>query len=399
MMGNADIVLSHDFLPKVGGAHAWLYEVYRRWPDPVRLLTLAPGDAATAQAGQAFDALPHGSLSIGRVLGPMSDLDAKSPACWRAFASHVREIRRSAGAPVRLHALRAFPEGIEGLLATLLAPRTTRLITYTHGEEILIAGTSRQLQWITRRVYGQSSLVIANSDNTRRMVLEACPAARVAVIHPGVDAATFVQPQDRLVAQRQEWGCGNDTIVLATVARMEARKNQCMVIRAVGDLVAAGLDVIYVCAGDGPERSALQELATGLGLAERVRFPGSISEAAKRLVFAAADIHIMPSVQLGEMIEGFGIVFLEAAASGVPSICGRSGGQLEAVQEGRTGLSVDGRDQSAIAAAVDRLARDADLRRQMGANARVFAASLDWQLVVARTQQEIRRAEGAGVAA
>jgi len=166
---------------------------------------------------------------------------------------------------------------------------------------------------------------------------------------------------------------------------MEARKNQAGVLRAIAELRRSGVDVAYVCAGDGQERAALTQLAGELGIAERVRFPGPVSEAQKRLLFASVDIHAMPSVQIGEMIEGFGIVFLEAAAAGVPSICGDSGGQTEAVRNGETGLVVDGRDPANIAAALRTLAVDSELRRGMGRNSRRWAADFDWARVRART--------------
>jgi len=90
-------------------------------------------------------------------------------------------------------------------------------------------------------------------------------------------------------------------------------------------------------------------------------------------------------VQIGEMIEGFGIVFLEAAAAGVPSICGDSGGQTEAVKNGETGLVVDGRDPAIIAAALRTLAVDTELRQRMGRNGRRWAADFDWARVRERT--------------
>jgi phosphatidyl-myo-inositol dimannoside synthase len=98
----------------------------------------------------------------------------------------------------------------------------------------------------------------------------------------------------------------------------------------------------------------------------------------------------MPSVQLGEMIEGFGIVFLEAAAAGVPSICGNSGGQMEAVRDGETGIVVDGRESANIATALRQLAREPQRRAQMGRNGRVWAEGFDWQRVCARTLEATR---------
>ena len=141
----------------------------------------------------------------------------------------------------------------------------------------------------------------------------------------------------------------------------------------------------YLCAGDGPERARLERLAHAEGVERFVRFPGAVPDAEKWRVFAACDLHVMPSIQAGSMIEGFGMVFLEAAAAGKPSICGRTGGQLEAVGDGITGIAVDGTSVAELAQAIRRLAHDPALRSSMGAAALERAAAHDWSQVAART--------------
>ncbi len=395
LLGGAqsDVVVSFDFLPQIGGAHLWLYEVYRRWGSQVEVLTRQYSPApAEAEAEREFDRGPHGALRIHRRARPVAAIDLLDPGCLRSFGSHVLAIGRLAGQPVtRVHALRAFPEGFAALLYKTLHPRSCRLITYAHGEEVLIARTSRQLKLMAKRVYAASNLVIANSENTRRVVKDLCPSAKVVCIHPGVDAAAFARDEGSGAAYRNQlpWPAG--TVVVCTVARMEARKNQATVIRAIGDLRKQGLPIAYVCGGDGPERGRLERLATESGVREWVSFPGRMSESDKRQVHWAADIYAMPSVQVGEMIEGFGIVFLEAAASGLPSVCGNNGGQSEAVLDGSTGVMVDGSDHRAVAAAISKLARDPALRASMGRAGQEWAAQHDWSNIVRRTLTELDR--------
>lgn len=382
-----DIAISYDCLPKIGGAHMWLYEVYRRWPTPVSIFTseYSP-DAATAAAERAFDAVHHGSVTIRRRARPIRQLSLLSPDCLASYRAHVRALRElSAGGPVRLHALRAFPEGFAGLLYKWRHPRSTRLIVYAHGEEILIGRLSRQLNWMTRRVYAAADLVIANSESTRRLVLETAPRARVTTIHPGVDVAAFTPAPAAVTAWRDALGWSADTVIIGSVARMEARKNQAALIRAVAKVRAEGGAVALVCGGDGPERERLTALARELQVEDRVRFAGPVSDPEKKLIFAGCDIHAMPSVQLGEMIEGFGIVFLEAAAAGKPSICGDIGGQAEAVLDGKTGLVVDGRDDARVTEAVRSLVRDRALRERLGREGLAWASEHDWSAVLART--------------
>jgi phosphatidylinositol alpha-1,6-mannosyltransferase len=388
-----DILVSFDFLPRFGGAHSWMYEQYRRWPTPVRVVTTCPSpDPAEAKRERAFDAADHGSLTVARIVAPARDTKLHDPRYWAAIASELRAIASSTSEPVTgLHALRGFPEGIPALLYRRLLRRNVPLVTYAHGEEILVARTSRQLTTVARAVYRGSDLIIANSERTCRMVADLCPSARVVRISPGVDAAGFRVAADQAARYRRSWDWPDGTIVVATVARMEPRKNHAMVLRAVAELRRRGLSLAYYCAGDGEERRHLEELATALGLAPWVRFPGPVTDAEKRLAFAACDIHAMPSIQVGPMIEGFGIVFVEAAAAGVPSVAGSTGGQAEAVRDGETGLVVDGTSLAAVCGALERLAADPGLRGRMGAAGREWAAQNDWDLIARKAYAEIRR--------
>lgn len=387
----SELVVSFDFPPQVGGAHLWLYEVYRRWGSEVSVLTEQySSDPAVAEAQLGFDRGEDGSLRIHREAPRLAAIDLLHPACLRAFWSQSAAIARlSAGRATRLHALRAFPEGFAALLYKTLHPRSCQLITYAHGEEVLIARTSLQLKLMAKRVYSASDLVIANSENTRRFVHDLCPGARVVCIHPGVDAAAFARDEKAGAAYRAQWPWPSGTVVVCTVARMEARKNHAAIIRAIGELRKKGLPVAYVCGGDGPERENLATLVADMELRQWVSFPGRLSERDKRQVHSAADVYAMPAIQTGEMIEGFGIVFLEAAASELPSISGNTGGQPEAVLDGRTGFVVDGSDPRAVAATIAKLARDPALRASMGRAGREWAAQHDWPCVVTNTRAEL----------
>jgi phosphatidylinositol alpha-1,6-mannosyltransferase len=293
---------------------------------------------------------------------------------------------------VILHCLRAFPDGFAGALRKLLYPRSTMLVVYAHGEEVLIADTSRQLRLMAKCAYTTADLIIANSESTRRLVNQLCPNGKTVCVHPGVDPASFqIAPEDR-AKYRASWQWPADTIILSTIARMEPRKNHRMGIEVLKKLRSEGVPLAFVCAGEGDERVRLEEMAEAKGLREWIRFPGAISEHEKRLLFAASDIYAMPSIQLGEMIEGFGIVFLEAAAAGIPAVCGNTGGQSEAVLNMETGIVVDGQDLNDVAAAARNLAIDPELRRRMGERGRRWAAEHSWELVVARTKEEIQRA-------
>ncbi len=394
MTAVADTIVSLDFLPRNGGAHCWLYEVYRRWPTPVRALTEWPSEEVVEHARQvAFDADPHGALELQRVLRPVGDISLLRPAFLGTMRQHLAALAPPRGVSRHtLHVLRAFPEGIAPALYRMRHPLESRLVTYAHGEEILVARSSRQLHAVARAVYRLSDLVIANSENTARLVREEAPNARVQVINPGVDNSIAARGIQGAREYRRTHGFDDSEVLLATVARMEARKNQSAVIRAVAQLRSEGCAVSYLCAGDGPERPRLERLARTEGVERFVRFPGAVPEAEKWQVFAACDLHVMPSIQVGSMIEGFGMVFLEAAAAGKPSICGRTGGQLEAVNDGITGFAVDGTSAAELAEAIRRLAHDPALRARMGAAALEHASGRDWRRVALQTVELARAA-------
>ena len=395
----SDVLVSYDFPPMIGGAHSWLYQLYRRWPTEVQVLTAQYAkDEHERSEQKEFDRLRHGSLQIWRKADATHQIDIRSfqylSSLWHQ-ASDIARIGRTAAASERtaydvIHALRAFPEGVAAWLSWRRNHRRSRLVTYVHGEEILVSQTSRQLAMLSKRVYQDSHLVIANSKNTQKILESEYPGVESVSIHPGVDVKLFANLPDFREKRRNTKGWPQGTVIVLTLARMEPRKNHAMVIRAVAKLRAEGVSVALVCGGDGPERQSLESLAYDLGVSPWVHFEGAVREEEKPNLFASADIFAMPSISVGAMIEGFGIVFLEAAAAGLPAVCGNTGGQLEAVRNERTGLAVDGESLEAVASAINRLIRDGCLRRELGEAGRGWAAENDWEIQGKKVQSAIR---------
>ena len=394
----SDVLVSYDFPPMIGGAHSWLYELYRRWPTEVQVLTAEYArDEYWASREREFDALTHGSLRISRTAKTSHQIDLLSGkyvvSLWQQ-AGQIQTLAgssntRSAGCDV-IHALRAFPEGVAGWLCCRRRPHSTRLVTYVHGEEILVSQTSRQLTMLAKRVYRDSDLVIANSESTRRMLADAYPGVESVNIHPGVDVSKFSNTPNSGMCYRSKCGWPDDTVVVLTLARMEERKNHAMVIRAVAKLRAEGIPVALICGGDGSERERLAALVEDLQMSQWIRLIGVVAEKDKPSLFSSADIFAMPSITVGAMIEGFGIVFLEAAAAGVPTISGNTGGQKEAVLHEKTGISVDGESLGAVVSAIKRLACNVDLRRAFGEAGRRWAAENDWDVLGKQVQSAVQ---------
>jgi phosphatidylinositol alpha-1,6-mannosyltransferase len=168
--------------------------------------------------------------------------------------------------------------------------------------------------------------------------------------------------------------------MLLSIGRLQRRKGHDLVIRALGACREFAPRLTYVVVGDGDERLRLEGLVAALGLGDRVTFEGEVPAAALPAYYAACDIFVMPNRVDGVDIEGFGIVFLEAAAAGRPTIGGKSGGVPEAIDENRTGLLVEGTDVEELAGALRRLAGSKDLRQRMGDAGRArVVGQFNWQ--------------------
>lgn len=262
------------------------------------------------------------------------------------------------------------------LFATLeeswLAYWTHRLLRlphvfFAHGNEVL--ATARSTWPKARHALLEAAAVIAVSQYTRNLLVEmGVRPERIVIIHPGCDLQHFrrhdVGPADiaRLSGGRPH------RHRLLTVGNLVPRKGHDMVLRALAAMQATHPDVLYLIAGDGPNRAALEQLAAELGVTRQVVFLGTVEADMLPLLYSAADVFVMPSRARPEAddVEGFGIVFIEAAACGCPSIAGRAGGSPDAVLDGLTGMLVDPQDPRALAAALGRLLAEPALRQALG---------------------------------
>ena len=385
-------LIATDFFPKIGGAHYWLYQVYRNWPEKViAYVQDYTNDRDLANLQTKFDKDNHGSLILRRwdlslctdsLLYPGNFLKA-----WKLSRFLKKD---SASKQICLHVLRVIPDGYLAIFTKLLAPKLTRLIFYAHGEEFFVANTSREFRIFTKIALKKADLVIANSHFTERQIREFLPEARVQVVHLGVNYRDFQISASKTLTYRHKWGFSPEAVVLLTVARMEPRKNHARVLKVMAELCREGLPLGYVIIGTGEEEAHLKALVHKLGVSERVRFLGRVTEEEKILAFNAADIYVMPSVQLGPMTEGFGIVFLEAAAAGIPSIAGNVGGQPEAVVHGKTGLVVDGTDEKELYDAVRYLVLNPAVRKEMGEKAKKWAKQHDWKIISQKIYKAVK---------
>ncbi len=352
------LLVTEWFPPAVGGSAELLANIYAR-------VSACPIDVITASAPAASDTRSSSFRIVHTRFG--SETSCLAPRSLRAHIRLACEIRRSTHADSIVHCGRALPEGLAALFCRSAGGRP--YVCWTHGEELAYAASSRELSWLLTRVHRGAGALVANSHNTARLLLAlGNPADKVHVVHPGVDADRF-RPGIGDEAIRSAL-LQNGELMLLTVGRLEARKGHDLVVRALAGLGANGPRLRYVIVGDGPDAPRLKQLVVEHDLADRVCFLGQVPPQDLPRYYAAADVFVHPNRLDGSDFEGFGLVFLEAAAAGLPAIGGRSGGVPEAVKHGVTGMLVSGEDVRELQELIRVLAGSQALRAELGCAAR-----------------------------
>jgi phosphatidylinositol alpha-1,6-mannosyltransferase len=358
----AVLLLTELFPPDVGGSPVLFEAVYSRLKDTtVTVLTdskiTARPVAVQRAGGLAVVRRPIATTRWG-VLGAKS-LSHHMRVAWEARKLGSR-------GDVVVHCGRALPEGVAAWLSRRVGGPA--YLCWAHGEDIATAHQSREFTWLMTRVYGNAAANIANSQSTARM-LEALgmPADRTHVIYPGVDVHRF-RPQTEAPDIRARFA-EDGRVILLSVGRLQRRKGHDLAIEAVSRLPPS-VPVSYLIVGDGAERGRLEALVAQHRLQDRVHFLGEVPARDLPRYYAACDIFLLPNRIDDGDVEGFGIVFLEAAATGRPTIGGRSGGVPEAVLDRETGMLVSGNDAGELAAVIEELASSKEKRHTMGAAGR-----------------------------
>jgi phosphatidylinositol alpha-1,6-mannosyltransferase len=369
------LLFSQVFPPRTGGSGRWLWELYRRLPD------VAVHVAAGAFPGAAsFD--QTADLPITRLPLDFASWGPGSPRSVVQYARGILALDRIVNEtrPDTIHCGKCLPEGL--LAVAIERWRGIPFCCYVHGEELMLARTSRELKYFTRMVLRRAAKVVANGQHTKRLLLEEwdVPDHQVAVMHPGVDTTRFV-PADISADIRRRLGWVDRRVVL-TVGALQQRKGQDMMIRALPAVRARCPEVLYVVVGEGWERSYLHDLVVEHDVADAVQFRGRLAEDQLVECYQQCDVFVLPNRQVGWDFEGFGIVLLEAQACGKPVIAGRSGGTAETLDPGVTGELVACDAPEELAGAVTALLIDAERARAMGARARQFVVDrFDWQVL------------------
>jgi glycosyltransferase involved in cell wall biosynthesis len=261
--------------------------------------------------------------------------------------------------------------GMEGVYALPLARQLgIPLITTFHGFDatlstVALLGSPAWTNYplFRGRLARQGTLFLCASAFIRERVLAmGFPAARTQVHHIGVDCVA-IRPRE----------AAEETPTILHVARLVEMKGTQYLIRGFAELAARDVEVRLDIIGDGPQKASLQALSRSLGLEQRIRFLGALPHPQVLAAMRMAAMLALPSMRTATgRVEGLGMVLLEAAATGLPTIGSRIGGIPETVMDGETGFLVPERDAAALAARMSALLADPALRQRMGAAGRAL---------------------------
>ena len=371
------ILVSRNFPPLQGGMERLCHHIHQELQAEYRVVLVGP-DGAERHCSPESTVRTSPALPVWRFL---------AGSLWHCLRLAILE------RPAFILA----GSGVAALPAVITGKLTqTPVVTFLHGLDIVAANPIYQhvfLPFIRR-----SSLWLVNSQNTRRLAIDAgMPAERIEIIHPGTTLPEAMQARERHPLQR--WIGEHDGPILLSVGRITRRKGlpefieQCMptLIRQLPDilLVVIGDSATHAIGGQsGDAKNGLKRQVEAMGLSDHVHILGSVEDTVLDQAYAAANLLIFPVRDLPGDVEGFGMVAVEAAAHGLPTIAFAAGGVPDAIQNGISGTLVTPGDYGEMTRAIlDMIGRKSEL----SSPCRAFAAQFSWPIFGGRLRKILRQ--------
>ena len=365
------LIVTNDFPPRQGGIQSFVHELARRLPAE-RLTVYAPAwdGAAEFDARQPFEVIRHPTS----LMLPVPSVTRRAAAI--ATTRQCEAVIFGAAAPLGL------------ITPALRRAGVGKAIAITHGHEAGWAALPGA-RALLRRIGDQTDVVTYLGEYFRLRLagaLSPTAALRMTRLHPGVDAARFRPDPEARETIRARYGLTGRPVVVC-VSRLVRRKGQDTLLKSWPMVKEKVPGAALLIVSGGPRQAALHRLSERTGLAPSVRFTGPVPAAELSAHYAAGDVFAMPcrTRRGGLDVEGLGIVYLEASATGLPVVGGDSGGAPDAILDGETGYVVPGRDTGALAERLIALLSDPATARAMGDKGRAWVErDWSWDLTAAR---------------
>lgn len=352
----ATLLITVDFPPSAGGVQTHSYEIANNLAKlGERVIVLAPRQKGDFE----FDSKQK-YLTIRVKISKIKRFNIIILLFKALFVIKKYNINR-------IYATSWYPCGVTSMIVSKLFG--IPYFVAIHGLDAVIAQKTKIPKAFLILTLKNSKKVIALGSYQRISLLQlGIQEEKINVVPEGVDLEKFnpnIDSSDII----EKYGDGNKIVL--TVSRLVKRKGHDMVIKALPDVLKKVPDVRYLIVGTGPEESNLKRMTEDLGLREHVVFTGFVPESDLPKYYNACDVFIMANREINGDIEGFGIVFLEANACCKPVIGGKSGGTMDAIENGKTGFLVNPLNVEEISNALITLLTDSDLSERLGKNGRI----------------------------
>jgi phosphatidylinositol alpha-1,6-mannosyltransferase len=343
------LLLTLDFPPRTGGVARYLEALAVFFGEDIRVV------ANPEKGSETFDKIAPFQIERQELL-----FKKIWPRWFKSILFLIKE-QLNYQTVIISHLL---PLGAVAWLAKFVTGRP--YVVIVHGMDVSLAKSSVQKKWLAGLILRGAKVVVTNSSALAEEVRKDFGVKETLVVYPGVVG----QPSkvtDRSLYTAIE---GLDSFVLLTVSRLVARKGHLRVLQALAKIKSQIPNLRYRIVGEGPMKEELQKTVIDLGLDSIVKFEGFLNDKELAEAYEQASLFVEPTVIDPIDREGFGLVYLEAAVHGVPSIATDQPGVDEAVLDGQTGLLIPDGDIEALAAAILTLSLDPEERKRLGENAR-----------------------------
>jgi phosphatidyl-myo-inositol dimannoside synthase len=370
------LVITELLLPTKGGTAVWFDEVYRRIGGKGIHIVTADVEGAAEHDATHPNTIHRISFIRHWWLKPES-LATYLKLLFKGLFITLRH------RPAEVHAGRVLPEGLVGWIIARLSG--IPITIYAHGEEI--TGWMEPMKHRAKCfTYRHADRLIANSDFTYNELLKiGVDKSRITLISPGVDIDRF-RPDLKTDDLLNSIELSNDSNLILSVGRLSRRKGFDQLLQVVADLTAQGLKVDYALIGIGEDDAYLKQIAADLNILPHVHFLGHVSQEDLPRWYNACTLFAMPNREINGDTEGFGMVFIEAAACRKPVIAGIAGGTGSAVVNGETGLRVNGGSVEEITNAIKQLLTDKNGYKVMSDKAYTRATDeFSWDAIARKT--------------
>lgn len=334
------LFIVNDFPPILGGQATYFYSLWKNLPCQ-KIVVLAPKVSGCERFDkkQNFEIIRKKYLFSIPFLGRI--LKIILPLLFSLIIIQKRKVNI-------IHCGHVLSTGIIGLILKFTVKKP--YIVYTFAADILEFQKYKLIDRLMLIILKNAYKIISISDFTKRKLIErGIESKKIVKISPCIDLAKFnpdISPEGIIKKYDLQ-----DKKAILTIARLVKRKGHDFVIKAFPKVLEKAPNAVYLIVGDGPYLNELKKIVRNLRLENEVIFAGSVSNEKTAEYYNACDVFIMANREIKERgdIEGFGIVFLEANACGKPVIGGRSGGAVEAIVDGETGLLLDSENALEIA--------------------------------------------------